>query len=124
VQPEGGGGRRKYAEDCRPKRHRPGAPLPAEQQAGGPPVEHTMRDRTRAELERLGLVDTIDGAMLLQLADRMDRTTDGSPYAALSRQYSTKLDQLRDQHAARGSGGDRVDVLARRRAERQAAAGA
>lgn len=86
-----------------------------------------MADATRTELARLDAGGSVEAMLLVQLAERMDNTRDGSPYASLARQYREGLDQIRAAALRAGAGqagGDQVNEMERRRAAKQRAAGA
>jgi hypothetical protein len=123
VQPEGLGGKRRYCTECRPERVRPGTPRAAAA-AAELAEQSTLRVRTERELRQLGAADSLDGVLLIQMADRMDRTRDASPYAALSKTYRQTLDLIRERAAVTAPApADPITDMARKRAERQAAAG-
>ena len=107
------GGRRKHCTTCRPPRAR-GRAVEASTPA-------TLRARTVAELAAIGSAGTLDGALLVQLAERLDATVEGSPYAALTRAYRQTLDAVRV--GAKGARAEPGDEIAKRRAAKLAAAG-
>jgi len=113
-------GNRKFSEVCRPPRGRATAPEPPAPVVG----ESEFVSTIRAELQRLGKLQSIDGAHLLQIAGRMETAT-GAAYAALSRQFSLKLEEVAPAQVG-ASGGAPVtpmDNLEARRAAKRAAAG-
>ena len=82
----------------------------------GPP---DVLGATRAELDRLGAVDSVLGCLLLVLAHRMDAGGDsGSGLAALSREYRSLFDKVTGMYALKG---DPLDELRRRASRRRAA---
>lgn len=82
---------------------------------GGSPVEGPNVAATRAELERLGKVDSPAGAMALTAAKRLDIGDTGSAMAALM----GRLDSLLEK-AAKGStrASDGIDEVGARRRRR------
>lgn len=120
-QSPAGGGQRKHCEVCRPPRVRkpkadPAPAAPAEAPAGG-----QMVARTTDKLRAAGRLDTIEGALLLAIARRMDSCESDTQFAALAGQYRQAIPAaLPGQDDA----ADGIDQLAARRAAKRKAAGA
>lgn len=110
------GSPRRYCVRCRPSRvKRDGEPDGVGLDAGPGPIE----DQVRAELERTRRLDTIEGAALLALARDADTLTGTQRAGVVEKLLRVKALALAGAAPAEV---DRLDDLARRRAEKQASA--
>jgi hypothetical protein len=76
---------------------------------------------TRAKLAEVGTLDTLEGALLVQIAAQMDECVESpSAFAALAGQYRQQLPSAMPAVAASD---DQADQLKRRREAKRRAAG-
>lgn len=87
---------------------------------GQTPGTPGLSEQVRRELERLGRMDSLEGAQALQVAERMESPTEsGSAVAALSRDLSRLIQAVR---ASSAPVEDEVGSARRKRAEKVARA--
>jgi hypothetical protein len=80
----------------------------------------TVADATRAELERLKVLDTVEGQAALRLAEALDSGRSIMAAAATVKELRSTMDVLRDRTP---KAKDSVDEFSARRAARRAAQG-